>query len=138
MLTEARDLTNSHGAVLVRGGVVMELGAGQELVELRQRLTCGKGLRRSEPHPVELSDGSAVVAVLGEGAGQGCPGFARRSGARYSTGDLQLMDAVVAAINTLMSLTDLQRRSVQRAAIDREHQRASNLAQAILPTARLS
>jgi len=138
MLTEARDLTNSHGAVLVRGGVVMELGAGQELVELRQRLTCGKGLRRSEPHPVELSDGSAVVAVLGEGAGQGCPGFARRSGARYSTGDLQLMDAVVAAINTLMSLTDLQRRSVQRAAIDREHQLASNLAQAILPTARLS
>ena len=52
MLTEARDLTNSHGAVLVRGGVMMDVGAGQELVELRQRLTCGKGLRRSEPHSV--------------------------------------------------------------------------------------
>ncbi len=62
-------------------------------------------------------------------------GFARRTGIPYNTGDLQLIEAVVAAINKVMSLTDLHRRGVQRAAIDREHQLASTLAQANLPTA---
>ena len=135
MLHEALELTDSHCAVLVRGDVVMEVGGGQQLVELRQLLTCGIGLSRTEPHPVELPVGSAVVASLGDGGSQGCLGFARRTDTRYRTGDLHLIDTVVAAINKLTSLTDLHRRGVRRAAIDHEHQLASTLAQAILPTA---
>ena len=133
-LHEALELTDSQCAVFVRGELVVEVGAGAQLVELRERLTCGAPLTRTEPHPVELSVGSAVVASLGDGDGQGYLGFARCTGTRYSTGDLHLTRAVVAAVNKLTSLSDLHRRGVQQAAIDREHQLASSLVQAILQT----
>jgi len=136
MLHEALELTDSQCAVCVRGDLVMVVGAGAPLVELRDRLTCWTPLTRSEPHPAEVSVGSAVIASLGDGGAEpGCVGFARSTDVPYSTGDLQLIEAVVAAINKVMSLTDLHRRGVRRAAIDREHQLASTLAQAILPTA---
>lgn len=134
-LHEALELTDSQCAVFVRGELVMEVGAGAQLVQLRQRLTCGAPLTRTEPHPVEMSVGSAVIASLGDGVRQGRLGFARCTGTRYSTGDLQLIEAVVAAVDKLTSLTDLHRRGVLRAAVDREHQLASTLAQANLPTA---
>ena len=135
MLHEALELTDSQCAVFVRGDLVIAAGAGAQLVELRQLLTCGTPLARSEPHPVGLSAFSAVVASLGDGDRLGCLGFARRTDTRYSTGDLQLIEAVVAAVDKLTSLTDLHRRGVRRAAVDREHQLASILAQANLPTA---
>ena len=58
-LHEALELTDSQCAVFVRGELVMEVGTGAQLVELRERLTSGANLTRTEPHPVEFLLGGA-------------------------------------------------------------------------------
>jgi len=136
MLTEALELTGSDCAVLVRGDAVLVVGPGPEAAELRDRLTNRPAVAGPGPRPIELSVGGAVVAALGGTAGgHGCLGLARCPGPHYTTGDLKLVNAVVAAVDKLLTLTDLHRRAVQRAAVDREHQLASSLAQAMLPAA---
>jgi serine phosphatase RsbU (regulator of sigma subunit) len=135
MLLEALELTSSDCVVLVRDDVTIVVGPERQAAELQDWMSRPSSVHRSEPLPIELPSGAGVAAWLGDRGRRGCLGLARRSDTRYSTGDLQLMDAVVAAVNKLMSLTDLHRRGVQQAAIDREHQLASSLVQAILQTA---
>jgi serine phosphatase RsbU (regulator of sigma subunit) len=86
------------------------------------------------PRPIRIAGAAAVVAGLGDTDSPATLGLIRQSGRQYSTGDLQLIDAIVAATDKLLTLTRLHRLGMQRAAVDKEHQVASRLAQAILPT----
>ena len=134
MLTEALELTDSSGAVLVRGDAVLTVGDPQSVSELRQRIRA-LSPPPAAPSSLEFSRGTAVVAALLSPDGDAALGLSRGPGRQYSTGDLQLVEAVVAATEKLMTLTRMHRIGVQQATIEREHQYASSLAQAILPTA---
>ena len=134
MLTEALELTDSDCAVLITASDYLIVG--DESV--------GEGLRRSmvppellgrEPLPIELPGGAAVVAALPDGDAAATLGLARCPGRHYSTGDLELVDAVGAATDKLLTVMRMYHRDVAQASIEREHQLASTLAQAVLATA---
>jgi serine phosphatase RsbU (regulator of sigma subunit) len=135
MLDEALELTDSDGAVLRRGDSTVLVGAAAMTAELGHRLGDLAPDMDQQPHPIDFPYGAAVVAALRDVDGPAALGFTRNSGGHYSTGDLQLVDAVVAATEKLLTLTRMHRLGVQQAAVEREHQMASSLAQAILPAA---
>ena len=134
MLTEALELTGSDTAVLVQGEEVLVVGEPEPAARLRQSLAAHP-LRAGDPQSLDFSSGAAVVATLGDTEPTTVLGLARTSSEHYTTGDLQLVDAVVSATENLITMTRMHRLGVQRATIEREHQLASTLAQAILPTA---
>ena len=135
MLTEALELTGSDTAVLVQGEEVLVVGEPEPAGRLRQSLAAARLRVSSDPQSLEFSSGAAVVATLGNTEPTTVLGLARTSSEHYTTGDLQLVDAVVSATENLITLTRMHRLGVQRATIEREHQLASTLAQAVLPTA---
>ncbi len=133
MLGEALELTDSDSAVLRRGDSSLVVGAARNVAELGGLLVDLPLGPAGQPCPVDFSSGAAVVAALQDADGPAALGLTRNSGRHYSTGDLQLVDAIVAATEKLMTLTRMHREGMQRAAIERDHQMASSLAQAILP-----
>ena len=134
MLTEALELTGSDTAVLVQGDQVLVVGEPEPAARLRQSLATHP-LRSGDPQSLDFPSGAAVVAMLGGTEPTTVLGLARTSSEHYTTGDLQLVDAVVSATENLITMTRMHRLGVQRATIEREHQLASTLAQAVLPTA---
>ena len=133
MLAEALELTGSDCAVLAHGDSALIVGDAQVSGRLRQVMTLPSGRPGSGPEPIPLPGGAAVITPVDEPERHAFLGLARE-GPPYSTGDLQLIDAVVAATGKLLTLTRMHRHGVQRARIEQEHQLASSLAQAILPT----
>ena len=132
MLEEALELTESDGAVLSRVDRTIVVGDAPSIPELRSLMASQTGLIRG-PRPIDIAGAASVVAILGDSDSPAILGLIRQSGRHYSTGDLQLIDAIVSATDKLLMLTRLHRLGLQRAAVDREHQVASRLAQAILP-----
>jgi serine phosphatase RsbU (regulator of sigma subunit) len=133
MLTEALELTDSDSAVLITAVDFLIVGDDEVGSALRRSMVPPELLGR-EPLPIELPGGAAVVAALPDGQGWATLGLARTGVRQYSTGDLELVDAVVAATDKLLTLTRTYQRDVARASIEREHQLASTLAQAVLPS----
>ncbi len=133
MLSEALELTDSDCAVLITTSDFLIVGDDAVGAALRRRMVPPELLRR-EPLPIEFPGGAAVVAALSDGDGWATLGLARSTGGQYSTGDLELVDAVVAATDKLLTLTAMYHRDIAQASIEREHQLASGLAQAVLPT----
>ena len=134
MLEEALELTESDGAVLCRGESTIVVGSSSSAAQLRTCMAAQTDLTRG-PRPVDIAGAAAVVATLGDTDSPATLGLVRHSGRRYSTGDLQLIDAILSATDKLLTLTRLHRLGMQRAVVDKEHQLASRLAQAILPSA---
>ncbi len=133
MLTEALELTGSDSAVLITAADFLIVGDDEVGTALRRSMVPPELLGR-EPLPIESPRGAAVVAALPDGQGWATLGLARAGARQYSTGDLELVDAVVAATDKLLTLTRMYHRDVARATIEGEHQLASSLAQAVLPT----
>jgi serine phosphatase RsbU (regulator of sigma subunit) len=132
MLEEALELTDSDGAVLTRGDGTILVGSHPSTAELRTCMATQTNPTHG-PRTIDIAGAAAVVAVLGDAESPATLGLIRRSGRHYSTGDLQLIDAIMSATDKLLMLTRLHRLAMQRAAVDREHQVASSLAQAVLP-----
>ncbi|MGS0683844.1 PP2C family protein-serine/threonine phosphatase [Nakamurella sp. GG22] len=132
MLTEALELTNSDCAVLLTSDETLIVGSDTLATGLQHRMVPADVVDGG-PQPIEFPDGTAVVVALHDGDAPAALGFARGSDLRYSTGDLQLIDAVVAATDKLLTLARMYREGIARATIEREHQLASTLAQAVLP-----
>ncbi|MGL4304940.1 MAG: PP2C family protein-serine/threonine phosphatase [Mycobacteriaceae bacterium] len=80
----------------------------------------------------QLTGTRAVVPV--PGLQSGLLIAIRRGKKPYSTGDLQMLETVAAAVGKLRELAHRHYDEVQRATIEREHRLASELAQAVLPT----
>jgi len=60
-------------------------------------------------------------------------GVARKSGPRYCTGDLRMVEVVSTAADTLTRFARLHLEVMRRAKVEREHQLASALSQAVMP-----
>ena len=91
------------------------------------------GIGAGGPQLIDFGSGAAVVVALHDGDAPAALAFARGADQQYSTGDLQLVDAVVAATDKLLILSRMYREGIARATIEREHQLASTLAQSVLP-----
>ena len=144
VMAEALELTGSDVAVVADGGAVLVVGRPEPataglrdrvLAEARRSPAAADGADAG-PVVVTLEGGTGVVTRLDDnGTGPAALGFARACGPRYSTGDLQLVDAVRTVAERLRELARLHRDAVRRATVEREHQLASSLAQAMLPAA---
>ena len=135
MLTEALELTGSDAAVLVLGGEQLMVGEQRLGERLRQDMVGRRVSAADGTHQLEFAGGAAVAAPVRRGGSSAVLGLARQSGPQYSTGDIQLIDAVVATTENLIALTKVHQQGVQQARLERELQLASTLAQAILPEA---
>jgi serine phosphatase RsbU (regulator of sigma subunit) len=128
--TETLDEQQVHDHMLAEA---LELTGSDEV-----RLGGGDGertARRPGSPPVAAGDGPCRVGVDVPGTPGHRLTFARTRGPAYTTGDLRMIETVAAAAGTLERLTRLHRDGLRRAAVEREHRLASELAQAALPTA---
>ncbi len=132
ILHEGLELSDSDCAVLVLGRKSLLVGEPTAAAALEKRVRAGVTESASGARPRRFGTGSAVIGSCGPEQ-QERFGIARCTGTLYSTGDVQLIDAVVATVDKMITLLTLHRQSVQRAAIEREHELASTLAQAALP-----
>ncbi len=132
MLAEALELTNSDCAVLRTAEETLVVGSVELATGLRQ-LVEPAGIGAGGPQLIDFGSGAAVVVALHDGDAPAALAFARGADQQYSTGDLQLVDAVVAATDKLLTLSRMYREGIARATIEREHQLASTLAQSVLP-----
>ncbi len=133
ILQEGLELTGSDCAVLVLERGPLLVGNQADAAELQQLLARGVTEEARGALPRPFLTGWAVAGRCGPN-GEALFGVARREPAPYSTGDVQLIDAVLAAVDKMMALLSLHRTAVRRAAIEREHEVASSLAQAVLPS----
>lgn len=132
LLVEAKDLTASDLVAMVDDRLIHTTGGpsadSAELTELIREAT--REATGSEPRLV--SGGHAVIAPLEDQNGSiRVLAFLRTDGPVYSTGDLRLVKAAVAAADMRFTLTRLHLLEIKRATFEREHEVASSLAQAV-------
>lgn len=133
VLDEALELTDSDAVVLLsEDGSLHVSGDDVAAAELVLQLA-GAAESDQAPGLWPTDNGLTVIVRLAENAGRHLVlGFLRRSGIPFSTGDLGLIESVAAATEMMYTLTRLHLQGIQRATIEREHQFASSLAQAVL------
>lgn len=134
MLREALTLTDSDCAVLVHPAHRTVVGLAACADALADAAVVG--LDRPPGPATGLADGTSyVVARLPDAEPAAALALGRVDGPPYSTGDLELVQAVVDALAMMARLTRLHVDAVRRATVEREHQAASALAQALSSTA---
>ncbi len=133
VLDEALALTDSDAVVLLsEDGSVHVSGDDVAAAELVLRLAAAAESDHA-PGLWPTDNGRTVIVRLTESAGHRLVlGFLRRDGAQFDTGDLGLIEAVASATEMMHTLTRLHLQGIRRATIEREHQFASSLAQAVL------
>lgn len=134
VLDEALELTDSDAVVLLGGDGALHV-SGNDLAATKLVLLLAREAETpAKPGVRAVRNGRAVVARLVESVdGAQVLGFIRLTGrAPFSTGDIGLIESVASAANMMHTLTRLHLQGIQRATIDREHQFASSLAQAVL------
>ncbi|WP_111765422.1 PP2C family protein-serine/threonine phosphatase [Nakamurella deserti] len=133
VLDEALALTDSDAVVLLsEDGSVHVSGDDLAATELVLQLAAAAESDHA-PGLWPTDNGRTVIVRLAENAGRRIVlGFLRRDGAPFNTGDLGLIEAVASATEMMHTLTRLHLQGVRRATIEREHQFASSLAQAVL------
>jgi serine phosphatase RsbU (regulator of sigma subunit) len=127
-LDEARVLDHLLGEALELTGSDAARPAGGDAERTARRPGCPTGA--ADP----LHRGGFRVSVDVPGPPVHRLTLARVHGPAYTTGDLRMVQAVAAAAGTLGRLTRMHRDALRRAAVEREHRLASELAQAALPT----
>jgi len=132
LLEQARALTASDLVAMVDDRLVHTTGGrsadSPELTAVIREATKGT----DDPEPRLVGQGNAVIAPLSDQSGGiRALAFVRTNGPVYSTGDLRLVRAAVAATDMQFTLTRLHLQEIKRATFEREHQVASSLAQAV-------
>jgi serine phosphatase RsbU (regulator of sigma subunit) len=132
LLDQARVLTASDLVVMVDDRLVHTTGGppsdSDELTEVIREATTST----DDLEPRLVGQGKAVIAPLNDQSGGiRALAFVRTNGPVYTTGDLRLVKAAVAAADMRFTLTRLHLLEIKRATFEREHQVASSLAQAV-------
>lgn len=79
------------------------------------------------------ASGCAVIGTLEpEGEAERHLAFFRPADEPFSTSDIPLVEAINSALGVMMAFNELHRRELQQAAVEREHQLASALAQSVI------
>lgn len=98
---------------------------------------------RREIQAIRAASGGSLRTAAGDGAIVGRLdvdtartwhlAYFRPPGRRFATTDLPLVEAINAALGVVLAFTELHHRELTRAAVAREHELASGLAQSVLP-----
>lgn len=132
LLQEARELTSSDVVALLDDRLVQTTGGPGAKSEAYADLLLEAANEPDHSEPRFVHGGHGVVApLLDQDGSMRVLAFLRTTGPVYSTGDLSLIQAAVAAANMRFTLTRLHLREVKRATFEREHEVASSLAQAV-------
>ncbi len=133
VLDEALALTDSDAVVLLAEDGSLHV-SGDDLAATELVLQLAAAAESDHPPGLWPTDnGRTVIVRLAENAGRHTVlGFLRRAGAPFNTGELGLIEAVASATEMVHTLTRLHLQGIRRATIEREHQLASSLAQAVL------
>ena len=132
LLRESRDLTSSDVVALLDDRLMQSSGGrGADSAAFAELLLEAADIP-GDLEPRLARGGHAVVAPLvTPGGGVRVLAFLRVAGPVYSTGDLRLIRAAVAAATMRFTLTRLHLLEIKRATFEREHEVASSLAQAV-------
>ncbi len=133
VLVEALAVTGSDAAILrgAPGTSDHRASSGQHL-EVEQ--LCAVLDERLEHQQLGTGDAAGMawaVAPFPSGPAVGIA-VGRLRGPAYTTGDIRMLDVVALAIEQLTELSRLHRELVRQTALEKEHQLASRLAQAVL------
>ncbi|WP_206487648.1 PP2C family protein-serine/threonine phosphatase [Rhodococcus sp. KRD162] len=133
LLDEALALTSSFLVVLFTERTVRATAGDTARLDACTE-TARRSLAAAPGQLLRTTDGDhAVIATLDpEGEGGNFIGFYRRTGQPFSTVDLPIVDAIVSALGVMIAFNELHRYELERAAVEREHQLASALAQSVI------
>lgn len=82
-------------------------------------------------HPTAV--GRVMISALDpDGEAERYVVFFRPTGCPFSTVDIPLVEAITSALGVMLAFTELHRREMRQAAVEREHQIASALAQSVI------
>ncbi|QWT24315.1 serine/threonine-protein phosphatase [Subtercola sp. PAMC28395] len=133
LLGKALGLTESVVILLLEGEEV--IASNGQLAQLDEytavtlesiRLAPGSSLRSA-------ASGRAMIAALDpDGQADRYLAFFRGEGRSFSTTDIPVIEAIVSALGVMLAFNDLHHRELERAAVEREHQLASALAQSVI------
>ncbi|MCK2037537.1 serine/threonine-protein phosphatase [Microbacterium sp. SSW1-49] len=133
LLEKALTLTDASLVfVFTRSGLVATAGDTTRVdscVELATQTLAhaSQGLLWSTP-----DDGAMVGALDPDGATERYVGFFRPDGHAFSTVDIPLVEAIVSALGVMLAFNELHQHELAQAAVEREHQLASALAQSVI------
>lgn len=133
LLEKALELTGSVLVLLLDGGsVVLAVGDAEQTERCR-----ALALRSIADAPDDTlrsaASGSALLGTLDPDGGPGhYAGFFRSPDHPFSTVDVPLVEAIVSALGVMLAFHDLHRLELARAAVEREHRLASELAQSVI------
>jgi serine phosphatase RsbU (regulator of sigma subunit) len=135
LLDRALSITNSRQVLFFEGREVAlvrgdhgDLGAHVSLVRAALEDAPDDAVRA-------VASDTAVIGVLDpDGATEQHIAFFRSADRPFSTIDVPLIEAIVSAIGIMLAFRELHRHEFERAAVEREHQLASVLAQSVIST----
>ncbi len=132
LLEKALALTSSTLVVLFDGGAVAATAgdtddlAASTAIALRGIADAPNDLLRNA-----AADSAMICTLDPDGQAERYVGFFR-PGRPFSTTDIPLIEAVVSALGLMLAFTELHKRELAQAAVEREHQLASALAQSVI------
>ncbi|SIR74339.1 PP2C family protein-serine/threonine phosphatase [Microbacterium sp. RURRCA19A] len=135
LLDRALSITDSRQVLLFEGHeVVLVRGDGGDL-DAHVRLVHAALEAAPDDAVRAVASDTAVIGVLDpEGETEQHIAFFRSGDRPFSTADVPLIEAIVSAIGIMLAFRELHRHEFERAAVEREHQLASVLAQSVIST----
>lgn len=135
LLDRALSITDSRQVLLFEAGEIVlvrgddaDLGAHADLVRAALAEAPEDAVRA-------VASDTAVIGVLDpDGEVEQQIAFFRSADRPFSTLDVPLIEAIVSAIGIMLAFRELHRHEFERAAVEREHQLASVLAQSVIST----
>ncbi len=133
LLEQARNLTSSDVAVLYHADTILGAVGSASAVDSLETELRDADAAPATPVQSQPADTPTVIVAISADADAPLIGLQRRKhGKPFSTGDLQLVESVAAVAEMTHQLVVLHESELRQAAVEREHQLASTLAQAAL------
>ena len=135
LLDRALSITDSQQVLLFENGEVALVRGDASDLDAHARLVRDAVESAPDDAVRAVASDTAVVGVLDpEGESEQHIAFFRSADHPFSTLDVPLIEAIVSAIGIMLAFRELHRHEFERAAVEREHQLASVLAQSVIST----
>ncbi|MCT2086522.1 serine/threonine-protein phosphatase [Microbacterium enclense] len=135
LLDRALSITESRQVLLLEAGEIALVRGEEADLEAHRRLVRAAISEAPDDVVRAVASDTAVIGVLDpEGEGDQHIAFFRSVDRPFSTLDVPLIEAIVSAIGVMLAFRELHRHEFERAAVEREHQLASVLAQSVIST----
>ncbi|QHC68012.1 SpoIIE family protein phosphatase [Rathayibacter sp. VKM Ac-2759] len=136
LLEKALELTGARSVLLLDEGAVLQSVGDERAVDSATAIAAAAVADATGEQLSTAEAGAAIVGTLDPDGGRDRrAAFFRDAGRPFSTVDVPLIEAIVSALGVMLAFTELHEREVRQAAVEREHQLASALAQSVIDEA---